>query len=74
MKLSKILCKDCYGLVFGLLGELRVEAKKSKRGTLILDAIDDLEVSLIEGNISKIVARDKAYQSGRRIGRRISRG
>lgn len=65
------LCKNCEGQVFGLLNELKAQAIKQKRGTLILDAIGDLEVSLIEGDISKVKARDSAWKSGKRTGRRF---
>jgi len=65
------MCKTCEKHIFDLLHELSHEAKKVKRGTLILDAIADLEVAIEEGNINKIVARDREYQRGHRVGRKL---
>jgi hypothetical protein len=73
MKTQKVLCKKCEAFVFGLLNELRNQAKKSNRGNLIIDAIDDLQVSLEDGNISQVQIRDESYQAGNKVGRRIKK-
>ena len=67
------LCKDCEGKIFGLLNELKSQAVKQKRGGLILDAIGDLEVSIIDGGIKRIQQRDEAWSlgNGKRYGRRF---
>lgn len=72
-KRTRDLCENCEGFIFGLLNELRNEAQKMKRGTLVLDAIDDLQVSIEDGNIQAIRQRDEEYQQGNRVGRRASR-
>lgn len=64
------LCKSCEGQLFGLLNELKAQAVKQKRCGIVLDAIGDLEISLIEGTIERVQARDKAWSSGR-VGRRF---
>jgi len=67
------LCKSCEGQIFGLLNELKAQAIKQKRGGLILDAIGDLEVSLIDGTIKRVQQRDEAWSlgNGRKFGRRF---
>lgn len=70
-KLRSCLCDKCEGMVFGLLNELRNEAKESRRGGLIIDCINDLQNSLENGNIDEVILRDSAYKSGNRVGRRL---
>lgn len=67
------LCKQCEGVVFGLLNELKHEAVRMKRGTLVLDAISDLEVSIRDGHIEQVKRRDRAYASGKRPGRKLKK-
>lgn len=70
---NSCLCKNCEGQIFGLLNELKSQAVKQNRGGLILDAIGDLEVALIDGTIKRIKQRDEAWSNGngRRFGRRF---
>lgn len=66
------LCSNCEGLVFGLLNDLKEQAIKQKRCGIALDAIGDLEVSLIDGNVSMVKQRDSAWKMGnRKFGRRF---
>lgn len=68
-KLHSCLCPECEGMVFGLLNELRIEAEKMRRGRLILDAINDLQASIEDGDISLVKWRDSCYKHGNRVGR-----
>lgn len=58
------LCKKCKKFVFGILEDLRQNAKKRKRDTIVGDTIDDVEISLEEGDISSVEKRDKDFISG----------
>lgn len=70
--LKSVLCPKCEGLIFGLLNELKANAVKQNRCGITLDAIGDLEISLIDGDISSVVRRDEMWKHGnRKSGRRF---
>jgi hypothetical protein len=69
---SSCLCSNCEGLVFGLLNELRNQAKNSNRGGLILDCIGDLQSALENGDIEDVKLRDAKWIAGnRKTGRKL---
>lgn len=65
------LCNKCEGQVFGLLNELKAQASKQKRSGLTLDAIADLEVSVIDGTINRVKERDRNWCAGKKGNRRF---
>jgi len=66
-----ILCQKCEGFIFGLLNELRNNAKVHKRGNMIMDSIDDLQESLEDGNIQRVKTRDDTRCSGISVPRKL---
>jgi len=65
------LCADCQIYFDKICAELEHEAKKCKRGTLILDCLSDVIASIDDGDISRIVQRDNARLSGKNVSRRL---
>lgn len=73
MKPKTILCSNCEEKITELISKLKSEGEKMKRCRIFLDCLADLEICLTDGDIDRIVRRDIAYKSGRKIGRRIKK-
>lgn len=67
------ICKNCDSFVEKILRELERQAGKNKRGEMIKDAYQDVRVSLQEGDISSVIARDNARKSGKNVARRLEK-
>lgn len=60
------LCKKCQKSFDNLCDSLETQAKKMKRGGMIIDCLTDIVACVEAGNISPVIQRDKEWQQGKR--------